>query len=297
MALDPGGFASLRAEVEVGGDIPDATLYASGSVTDWLTATSGSARGQASRPAHGLSAGRELYTVGLKTQGAGQLQETASLSRHNHQLLWGLASTFALDGQAAVSARAAGLILATLPSDVRRGVPLELGQLAYPRPFLDLLKDTADEFDLDPLFLYAVMRQESAFDPLAHSSADARGLTQVIPPTARAIAGALGHDPFVIDDLFKPAVSIRFGAYYLARQLEAFDGNMYAALAAYNGGPGNADRWGQDGGFADPDVFVSHIDLRETYNYVRLVMEHYAHYRAIYDGWRSPTLLGLDSHD
>ena len=70
--------------------------------------------------------------------------------------------------------------------------------------------------------------------------AGALGLTQVIPSTGEAIAGDLGSADFAASDLFRPNVSLRFGASYLSDQLQAFDGDPYRALAAYNGGPGAA---------------------------------------------------------
>ena len=117
------------------------------------------------------------------------------------------------------------------------------------------------------------------------------GLTQVIPPTADAIAGALDDDSFQIDLLFRPERSISYGAYYLGQQLAQFEGAAWIALAAYNGGPGNADRWsGGDYGI-DPDLFFEQITFTETRSYVSLVLENYAWYQFIYRDAPAPTLL------
>ena len=82
-----------------------------------------------------------------------------------------------------------------------------------------------------------MFRQESRFNPGAQSGAGALGIAQVIPATAEGIAQNLQVPDFQIDDLLRPAVGVRFGAFYLARQLDAMHGSLPGALAAYNGGP------------------------------------------------------------
>jgi len=113
------------------------------------------------------------------------------------------------------------------------------------------------------------------------SSAGALGLMQVIPPTGEGIAADLGITDFKESDLLIPEVSTRFGAHYLAGQLEGFGGNIGAALAAYNGGPGNAARWTETSG-SDVDLLVETIDFEETRSYLELVLANYAFYRYVY---------------
>ncbi|MBI2767287.1 MAG: transglycosylase SLT domain-containing protein [Chloroflexi bacterium] len=161
-----------------------------------------------------------------------------------------------------------------------QSAPVDLLRLAYPLDYFTVVDAQARLNNLDPLFLAALIRQESYWDAAAGSPAGALGLTQVIPETGSAIAQSLGID-FAAEDLFRPAVSIRFGANYLAGQLRR-SGNAYLALAAYNAGPGNADRWAARGRLlAAPDL-VESIDIPETKGYVELVMDHYAHYLAAY---------------
>ena len=133
------------------------------------------------------------------------------------------------------------------------------------------------------------MRQESFYDPRAVSPADASGLTQVIPTTAEDIAADLNEKDFQNSDLFRPRVSLRFGAYYLGAQIEQLEGDIPAALSAYNGGPGNASRW-QEAGGGDPDVFLETIEFSETRAYVELVLEHYATYLYAYGVTTEPSL-------
>ncbi|MGE5596725.1 MAG: transglycosylase SLT domain-containing protein [Hyphomicrobiales bacterium] len=161
-------------------------------------------------------------------------------------------------------------------------VPRALLRLAYPLAYRNLLDQVARENDIDPLFLASLIRQESFWDANAGSHAGALGLTQVIPVTGSAIADALRYPGFRPEDLFRPAVSIRFGGYYIAGQLRRF-GNPYAALAAYNAGPGNAERWSEAAPGSSPADFVEAVEISETNHYVVFVMEHYAHYVA---AWR-----------
>jgi soluble lytic murein transglycosylase len=156
--------------------------------------------------------------------------------------------------------------------------PRALMQLAYPVAYVDLLQKESQANGIDPLFMAALVRQESLWDAGASSSAGALGLTQVIPPTGNGIADELGVSGFTADDLLRPVVSLRFGAYYLAGQLKQY-GDPLAALAAYNAGPGNAQRWvaATPRGSSGAD-FAESIDIGETQHYVQVIMEHYAFY-------------------
>jgi soluble lytic murein transglycosylase len=127
-----------------------------------------------------------------------------------------------------------------------------------------------------------MFRQESRFNPGAHSGAGALGLAQVMPATGEGIAQNLQVPDFQADDLFRPAVGVRFGAFYLAHQRDAMHGSLVGALAAYNGGPGNAQRWAGGDTVADQDVFTEGIDYDETRSYVKLVIGNYAAYRRLY---------------
>ena len=158
--------------------------------------------------------------------------------------------------------------------------PPEIFRLVYPLEFWDLAKKEATANGFSPLLLLALIRQESLYDPGAVSVADALGLTQVVPSTGEGIAQQMGI-LFRESDLLRPKTSIRFGAYYLGEQLDGFGGTAAVALAAYNGGPGNASRWWEAAG-GDVDLFVETIDYPETRSYVELVMENYARYLYAY---------------
>src|SRR5205823_1088053 len=104
-------------------------------------------------------------------------------------------------------------------------LPRAAQELLYPLAWPAAVLDQAQEQNVDPLLLLALVRQESAYNPAARSSADARGLTQVVPGTAQGIADALHVADFDPAALYRPAVSLRFGAYYLNETLARFDRN------------------------------------------------------------------------
>ncbi|HYO48603.1 MAG TPA: transglycosylase SLT domain-containing protein, partial [Chloroflexia bacterium] len=160
--------------------------------------------------------------------------------------------------------------------------PVLLLKTLYPTPYGALVMEEAALRDVDPLVMYALMRQESLFVPTAHSHADARGLTQVIPSTGAGIAQQLGDTRYSVEDLFLPHVSIRYGTYYLGSNMPQFDRKLLPTLAAYNGGPGNADRWLAGSALIDPDLYTERIDFFETEHYLRLVYTNYGFYRQIY---------------
>ncbi|MBN2391432.1 MAG: tetratricopeptide repeat protein, partial [Anaerolineae bacterium] len=163
-------------------------------------------------------------------------------------------------------------------------VPRFLGCLIYPTYYSDLVEPEATARNLSPLFVYALLRQESLFEGYATSYAAAHGLMQVIPPTGEQIAQALGWPPgYETSDLYRPMVSVRFGVWYLATQRDYIDGNLFAGMAAYNGGPGNSMRW-WNASNADQDLFVELIGFAETRTYVERIREHYARYAWLYRG-------------
>jgi len=190
-------------------------------------------------------------------------------------------------GGVSMTARAATTLKRALPAGT--AVPTEVLRLAYPLAYPEIAIGAARDEGISPLLLLALVRQESFYDAGAGSTAGALGLTQVIPTTAASIADGLGVPGFAPEDLFRPSVSLRFGAHYLATQLAEFAGNPYRALAAYNGGPGAAADAAALAG-DDDDLFVESIEFDETRLYVRLVMENYARYRQLYGASPRPSL-------
>jgi soluble lytic murein transglycosylase len=125
------------------------------------------------------------------------------------------------------------------------------------------------------------VRQESLFESFATSGAAAQGLSQVIPDTGAYIAQRLGWHDYVNEDLYRPYVGIAFGAFYLDQQLRSFDGDIAAALSAYNAGPGNAARWYEVAG-GDIDLYLETVDFSETRQYIERIYVGQAIYRYLY---------------
>jgi soluble lytic murein transglycosylase len=126
------------------------------------------------------------------------------------------------------------------------------------------------------------VRQESLFEGFVHSSAGARGLMQIMPATGESIAEQMGWPTgYNNESLYSPYVSVRLGTFYLHSNRRYLDGNLYAALAAYNAGPGNAAIWKNLAG-SDPDLLLEIIRFQETRDYIRGIYEIYSTYRSIY---------------
>jgi soluble lytic murein transglycosylase len=161
------------------------------------------------------------------------------------------------------------------------GLPRALRKEVYPAAWGDLVAEQATAYAIDPLLMLAIMRQESSFDPRAQSGAQAMGLTQIVPTTARNIASRLGRSDFALRDLFKPEVSIEFGAWFLSDLLREYRGRVFPTLAAYDAGGGNVAHWLQRFG-DDPDLLVEQIPFAETQTYLRIVYENYWYYKQLY---------------
>lgn len=159
--------------------------------------------------------------------------------------------------------------------------PRFIARMRYPVYYLDAMQEVAPRYGLDPLLMFSLIRHESLFNTNATAAAGEKGLTQVIPSTADYIANQISWPDYQHGQLFKPHVGIEFGAYYLQEQLQLFDGNVTAALAAYNAGPGRAIDWLQLSG-GDPDLFMTTITIDSTRLYVQLIYRNYAIYRALY---------------
>ena len=160
--------------------------------------------------------------------------------------------------------------------------PIYFNHIRFGPYYLDIVAQAAQENNLHPLFLLSVMRQESLFEGFVTSTAGARGLMQIIPSTGEDIARLKAWPAnYTSEDLYRPLVNINYGAFYLNQQRNGFGGDIPVALAAYNGGPGNASRWLQLTN-SDLDLYVEVIRFEETRNYIRYIYELYTIYKGLY---------------
>jgi soluble lytic murein transglycosylase len=147
--------------------------------------------------------------------------------------------------------------------------------LVYPAGYRNVVCEAAAKYKVDPLWLHAIIWQESKYNPNSRSGAAARGLMQLIPDTANAVGAKIGLGNVALETLFDPAVSIQLGAAYWAYLMDKFK-SPELALAAYNGGPDNVERWVNKS--SDPEMFVSDIGFVETKKYVMSVVATHAAY-------------------
>ena len=159
--------------------------------------------------------------------------------------------------------------------------PKFITQLRYGPYYLDLIHPISKQYGLDPLIVASLIRQESLYQGEVTSSAYAQGLMQVIPPTGDYIARQLRWHNYQTADLYRPHINVAFGVYYLDEQLGIFNGNKYAALAAYNAGPGNTSIWNKLAK-NDYDLLVEIIRLDEPQEYIRRIAQHYSVYHHLY---------------
>jgi peptidoglycan lytic transglycosylase len=168
-----------------------------------------------------------------------------------------------------------GLILA-LPS--LRGA---IRRLTLPLEHADIIRQQAREKRVDPALIAAVIYAETKFDPRT-SSAGAEGLMQILPATAIFLAQRSGATTFTTADLATPQVNIAYGSYYLRYLLDEYHGDETLALAAYNGGEANVDRWVSAAHAAGEPFTVAEIPFPETRDYVVKVERAEREYRSDY---------------
>jgi soluble lytic murein transglycosylase len=153
--------------------------------------------------------------------------------------------------------------------------------LSLPLSYSDIIRQQAAQKNLDPALIAAVIYAETKFDSRP-SSAGAEGLMQILPQTAEFLAHRSGATTFHVADLQNPAVNIAYGTYYLRYLLDVYGNNEVLALAAYNGGESNVDRWMAAARQAGRPFTVWQIRFPQTQAYVLKVMQAQRDYRATY---------------
>ena len=236
-------------------------------------------------PSAGAQKGDLLARLGLYRLAEQEYQREERLNRTNLSALGDLLQRYERVGAMNRALRVSNLML-TL--ELERGIRLSVSSFSrlYPTYYSGEVHRTAQQLNLDPNLILAIIRQESAFDEKARSSAGAMGLMQVMPATGRTIARKIRMRGFSVDDLWEPQVSIRFGARHLSDHLRFFDRydgrRLGLALAAYNAGLAVARRWSRYLPDGDVDEFVESIPYRETRNYVKLVYRNYQVYSCLH---------------
>jgi soluble lytic murein transglycosylase len=174
-------------------------------------------------------------------------------------------------GAAVVSAAIVAGVLLGVVGIVERGIQ----ELTLPLKHEDIIRQQSREKGVDAALIAAVIYSESKFSD-RESSAGARGLMQITPEAANEIERHSGGTTFKVGDLSDPEINIRYGTFLLRELLDRYDGDVVAALAAYNAGPGNVDKWGGS------DLTVDEIPYPETRAYVEEVLSKQRAYRDKY---------------
>ncbi len=156
----------------------------------------------------------------------------------------------------------------------------------FPMPFRETVVKRAQSINLDPAYVYGLIRQESRFIMDARSSVGASGLMQVMPATARETARYIGLTGFTADQITDRDTNITIGTAYLKRALDDFGGSMSMAAAAYNAGPGRPRAWrGQAGSpTLEAAIWAENVPFSETRDYVKKVLSNTTNYAAILTG-------------
>jgi soluble lytic murein transglycosylase-like protein len=180
----------------------------------------------------------------------------------------------ALTTEARAYNAAFGILSDLIARNYRAATSAQCLSMIFPVEYLDEIRKQATALDLDPILVLGLIKQESAFDKSAISSAGALGLMQLMPATAS------DTDPKVARaDLVEPAPNIRVGAKYLKKLLTRFNGNIVLALAGYNAGPNAAERWYREQGSKRGMIdFIETIPYRETREYVSAIVRNYYWY-------------------
>ena len=176
------------------------------------------------------------------------------------------------------------LVVAVMP-DLKKAVR----DFTLPLAYQDIIREQAADKHLDPALIAAVIYAETKFDART-SPAGAEGLMQIEPQTALFLAHRSGAKTFTVSDLGTPEVNIAYGSYYLRFLLDHYGQNKLLALAAYNGGEANVDRWASAAEAGGHRFVLADIPFPETRAYVQKVLSAQHDYRVSY-----PTQLGYRS--
>ncbi len=214
----------------------------------------------------GMQAARELYAIGDVTSARAQWEwTTADMNKQELEAAALVAGDWGWHDRAIVSLKRSGHF-----NDL---------DLRFPLVYRDIVENNAAEHDLDPSWVYGVIRQESGFAVDARSTAGALGLMQLMPRVGRSTARRLKLDVSSSDAILEVENNLRLGTAFLQNLLKRHNGNQLLATAAYNAGPSRVKSWRPRDGSLAADAWVETIPYEETRDYVKNVMA----YTTVYD--------------
>jgi len=234
-------------------------------------------------PAELLQPALELQALSLDGLAEENLRALLAARPQQPQLRWFLAKFEAGQGNVSAGLMDAGRIVPDYPYYQFSELPKEIWSLLFPQTFWSLVQRQARANRLDPYVVMGLIRQESAFNVRATSSADARGLMQVLPATASSSKRA-SRIRYAGLRLYNATYNIRFGSAYLRALLNEFNGKPELALAAYNAGDFRVRDWVKGSAFRDSSEFLEAIPIHATRAYVESVLRDAAIYRQLLTG-------------
>lgn len=160
-------------------------------------------------------------------------------------------------------------------------LPLELWESLYPLYYEDAIRERALEYEIDPLLVLAMIREESRFNSWNESVAGARGLMQIIFSTGEWIAQKLNLEDFNDDMLFISEINIDLGSWYINYLKERFFNDPILIISGYNAGPGTTSKWLKQYDRSDLDNFVENVPYSETREHIKKVIKSYQMYKRL----------------
>ncbi len=222
-----------------------------------------------------------LSNGGLIDFAARELQAAASAGGGN----WGLAEEARIFSDTGHYDRAIELMKHSVPSYFAVDIPYlprAYWEALFPRAYWDDLKKHSIANGLDPYLVASLIRQESEFNPVAVSRANAVGLMQLLPRTGKLVAKQENLKRYNASQLYTPGVNLQLGTRYFRGMVNQFGGTFEYALAAYNAGSDRVVEWLGQGKYRDAPEFVESIPFTETREYVQAIMRNASVYRQLY---------------
>lgn len=150
-------------------------------------------------------------------------------------------------------------------------------KVSYPEKYQSYVEKYADEYEIEKELIYAIIKAESNFKEKVISNKDAIGLMQLLESTAKDVAKGMNEN-VTKEELLEADINIKLGTKYISTLINKYD-NVELALAAYNAGIGNVDKWIEEGILNEDGTNIENIPYKETNNYVRKVIRNYNIYR------------------
>ena len=148
--------------------------------------------------------------------------------------------------------------------------------------YKEYVEKYAQEYEVDELLIYAMIKAESNFKTNSVSSSGAIGLMQLMEETAKEVAQKIEYRYTSKEELFEPELNIRLGTYYFSELLQRYEGNVALALTAYNAGTGTVNNWIEKGIIKSDGSDIENIPYQETNIYIRKILRDYEIYIKLY---------------